>query len=685
MKKFFLISLLGVTSAFAQPFDPSGSVNMYGGMGNYPGMMGGGIGGYPGAGIGGTVGTPNFVSGNGTSLPMFETTATGSNFNLIKPNSNCPLLTQTVKEDQDAFLDIKNFLSNVGRKPECAQSAMGNMMMGSQTISMLESMLGPNSSTGTKCYSKNVEQISARNMAYYYAEKGIDQGYASPYSACSGAMGGMLSKDEAKKCIAEKYESLVETNEQVCKEVVAPQLVQAQIDKAMVDLERILVQSLSQTGPCAPEPKEAFKMTMNTFLKVKALSAVGPWGAVAGFGADLIGSLLDKLFPSDSQKAANLMNDILSEDNYEQNACLYFNIQQKMYCADQPLTVDLPAGSCNNVNVNQDMLKLMSTIKDVKKIVASSAMTSPMSPFSSPVPYGVTPINMAAASSGVDLAKFESGLDDLSKFALASEADIRERVKTLPKIQQNKELVKIDKFYKLLKDYQNYDPAQDQSGEIGQGILQGLSTLVVGLDPNQKINFEELVLKTTPGLKVDSLKQKAMANAIEQALEKNSAGSGSSPEMSRSMAKYNKYKNAMGVMAQGQFEARLNKQFKEFEAQAKFVASKEGGVIKDPVTEGMLRNLVRHCSLLQEIYDPAIEGRMPKQCERLGCGKSNKLEWFTPSSNQANLTRYKAQYCDKSLGFKRLKTVTLKILPILMERAFAEKNWKITSSFFGLV
>jgi len=662
MKKFFLISLLGVTSAFAQPFDPSGSVNMYGGMGNYPGMMGGGIGGYPGAGIGGTVGTPNFVSGNGTSLPMFETTATGSNFNLIKPNSNCPLLTQTVKEDQDAFLDIKNFLSNVGRKPECAQSAMGNMMMGSQTISMLESMLGPNSSTGTKCYSKNVEQISARNMAYYYAEKGIDQGYASPYSACSGAMDGMLSKDEAKKCIAEKYESLVETNEQVCKEVVAPQLVQAQIDKAMVDLERILVQSLSQTGPCAPEPKEAFKMTMNTFLKVKALSAVGPWGAVAGFGADLIGSLLDKLFPSDSQKAANLMNDILSEDNYEQNACLYFNIQQKMYCADQPLTVDLPAGSCNNVNVNQDMLKLMSTIKDVKKIVASSAMTSPMSPFSSPVPYGVTPINMAAASSGVDLAKFESGLDDLSKFALASEADIRERVKTLPKIQQNKELVKIDKFYKLLKDYQNYDPAQDQSGEIGQGILQGLSTLVVGLDPNQKINFEELVLKTTPGLKVDSLKQKAMANAIEQALEKNSAGSGSSPEMSRSMAKYNKYKNAMGVMAQGQFEARLNKQFKEFEAQAKFVASKEGGVIKDPVTEGMLRNLVRHCSLLQEIYDPAIEGRMPKQCERLGCGKSNKLEWFTPSSNQANLTRYKAQYCDKSLGFKKIEDSYVKDL-----------------------
>jgi len=655
MKKVFFISVLALSNAFAQPFDPSGSVNMYGGLYGGMGMGGGGIGGFPGA-VGGGYGAPNFVSSNGTSMPMFETTATGSSFNLIKPNASCPLLTQTVKEDQDAFLDIKNYLTNVGKRPECAQSAMGNMMMGSQTISMLESMLGNNSSTGTKCYSKNVEQISARNMAYYYAEKGIEQGYASPYSACSGAMGGVQSKDEIKKCIAEKYESLVETNEQICKEVVAPQLVQAQIDKAMVDLERLLVQSLSQTGPCAPEPKEAFKMTMNTFLKVKALSAVGPWGAVAGFGADLIGSLLDKLFPSDSQKAANLMNDILSEDNYEQNACLYFNIQQKMYCADQPLSVDLPAGSCNNVNVNQDLLKLMSTIKDVKKIVATSGTMTPANPMASPGSFGVMPATMPA-SSNVDLAKFESGLDDLSKFALASEADIRARVKTLPKIQQNKELVKVDKFYKLLNDYQNYDPAQDQSGEIGQGILLGLSNLVVGNDSNQKINFEELVLKTTPGLKVDSLKQKAMANAIEQALEKNSvsSGSGASPEMSRSMAKYNKYKNAMGVMAQGQFEARLNKQFKEFETQAKFVSSKEGGVIKDSVTEGMLRNLVRHCSLLQEIYDPAIEGKMPKQCEKLGCGKNNKLEWFAPSSNQLNLTKYKAQYCDKSMGFKKIE------------------------------
>ena len=670
----------------AQGWNPNQFYGMPVGAGlNYP-AMGGGLGAAPGFGY---PGSPTFVSEDGVSVPMFDQNGEGTRYNKIRPNASCPLLTQTVKEDQDAFLDIKNYLTNVVKKPECAQGSMGAMMssqMSGNTISMLESMLSTSNSNSAKCYSKNVEQISNRNMAYYYAEKGIDQAFGSPYAECNKtesteATGG--AEWDVKKCIDEKYQAIVETNRVICKEVVAPQLVQDQINKGIVELERILVQTLSQTGPCAPEAKDAFKATINTFLKVKALSTVGPWGAMAGFGADLIGNLLDRVFPNDSQKASALLEDILSEDNYEQNACLYFNIQQKMYCSQTNNVVMMPVASCNTVNVSQDMIRLLQNVKDISKVTSMAGAGNgsgtsngypgisamPGGGFYGPSGPGANPRvgngrgdNIGSPMMGMDLSAFESKLDDLSKYALASENDIRERIKTLPKIQQGKELVKVNRFYEMLKAYQDYDPAKDKTGEEGQIILSELYMLVAGPNSAQKINFDELVLSTTKGLKVDSLRQRGIASSIEQLLSQSSSGVDPSAEGSRAMAKYNKYKNAMGQQAQKQFESRLDKQFKEFENQIKFISSREGGKANDIVAEGQIRNLIRHCTLLQEIYDPKLEGRMPKQCEKLGCGDANKMNWFKPQTSQSNFSNYKSGYCDKSMSFKKIEDEYVKAL-----------------------
>jgi hypothetical protein len=680
MKKIILLSFV-LANAHAQNWNPNQFYGMPIGAGFNSPAMGGGVGGAAGFGY---PGSPTFVSEDGDSVPMFDQTGEGSRYNKIRPNASCPLLTQTVKEDQDAFLDIKNYLTNVVKKPECAQGSMGaiySSQMSGNTIAMLESMLSTSNSNAAKCYTKNVEQISNRNMAYYYAEKGIDQAFGSPYAECNKAESTEAAVEwNVKKCIDEKYQAIVETNRVICKEVVAPQLVQDQINKGIVELERILVQTLSQSGPCAPEAKDAFKATINTFLKVKALSAVGPWGAMAGFGADLIGNLLDRVFPNDSQKASALLEDILSEDNYEQNACLYFNIQQKMYCSQTNNIVMMPTASCNTVNVSQDMIRLLQNIKDISKVtsIAGSGSGSgtgtgtglgngypeisamPSSSVYGPLPRGNN--GKRNNDDEVDFSVFESKLGDLSKYAQASQNDIRDRIKTLPKIQQGKELAKVNRFYEMLKAYQDYDPTKDKTGEDGQKILGELYMLVAGPNAAIRINFDELVLSTTKGLKVDSLRQRGIASSIEQLLSQSSSGVDPSAEGSRAMAKYNKYKNAMGQLAQKQFESRLDKQFKEFENQIKFISSREGGKANDIVAEGQIRNLIRHCTLLQEIYDPKLEGRMPKQCEKLGCGDANKMNWFKPQASQSNFSNYKSGYCDKSMSFKKIEDDYVKAL-----------------------
>lgn len=665
MKTFFFLSILFSTSLWAEPVvpiynydQPNTTVPMSGGIYSPSGGIGGGIGsGVPGFGYSGNYGSP---SQNPTDGGISISNSGVTSYNIVKANANCPLLTATAKDDQDTFGDLQNYFRAISQKSECAQNGPMGFNAPQQQISQLESMLRASNSNGAKCYAKNVNMISNRNMAYYYVEKDMDINSMSPYYSCNASVLAIqalqkgiypaptITKDVIKECIKNKYENSVEENATICKEVVAPQIVQEEIDKGMIELERILVQTLTQPGPCAPKTQDTFKMVINTFLKTKALSAVGPWGSVAGFGADIVGSLLDKFFPSDAQKASALMADILSEDNYEQNACLYLTIQQKMYCEDNPIKTEVPLLTCQEMDVNKDVLKLVDSLKDLRKIAGSiSTMSSPPQEyrnFTSP------------PTEQVDYSKFEMNLDDFTKYAKASEPDIRARLKNLPKVQQAKELAKINQLYTMLDSYQNLDPANPESLNKGQMILTSLAELLLSTNKDKKIDFEDLILKTTPGVNTESIKLKGIANSIETMMASNSAASSSSPEeKSRSLAKYNKYKNAMGEMAQPQFKDRLDKQFSELKKQVLFIAKQENGVVNDSVSEGLLRNIVRHCMLLQEIYDPKLEGSIPDQCSKLNCGFENRFEWFSPKENSNNFTRYKNSYCSKNFSYAKVE------------------------------
>lgn len=448
----------------------------------------------------------------------------------------------------------------------------------------------------------------------------------------------------------------------ICQEVNAPQAVQAQINKGLLGIEELLNQAIANKEECGFKTQDLFKVTMNTFLKTKALSVVGPWGAVAGFGVDLVGNLLDKLFPSDAQKASQLMDEILSEETFEQNACLYFNVQQKLYCEEKPIEISTVQPSCQNIEVNSDLIKLIQKYKQIKKVtdsynvqptVATPGFPTMANASNSFQPMGET-MGMGASSISPE---FESALldhlDELANYAVANETELKNRVASLPKIQQKREQVKIDKFINKMKDYQNYDPEKDPEGMQGKKLINEIAGLFTAKSPDAQWDLATFVVKTTSGTKLESLKQRSIASTVEDLMAKQSGGS-SKNESSRTMARYHKYKNGMTLLAKSKFEARLDKQFQEFEKQVKFVASKDRGVVNDTVAEGQLRNLVRHCSLLQEVYDPNLEGKMPKACQKLTC-ETNKLNWFKPKASQSNYTEFKQSYCDKSLGFHKVE------------------------------
>ncbi|NOT77625.1 MAG: hypothetical protein HOP07_01330 [Bacteriovoracaceae bacterium] len=650
-------SAYGQTSLNYLPENQMPPTGMYGGAGAYPGM---------GARIGGG----SFQTGNqGESIPIFENGGSGQ-YKSVKVNSKCPLLTSTSKEDTDLFSDLKNFLSTASKQCSLSQSMNQNdPMMPNQApnVSLLETMIngGSDSSgygmetsvTGTsvKCYTQNVELIGQRNLAYYYVEKKMTASQQSPFYSCLTLTDEMMmpvSVEKQKECVAKKYESLVEENKIICKEINAPKAIQAQINKGLMGVEDILNQAIANKDECGFKSQDLFKVTMNTFLKAKALSVVGPWGAVAGFGADLVGNLLDKLFPSDAQKAADLMNEILSEETFEQNACLYYNIQQKMYCEERPVEIAAISASCQNIVVNNDLLKLIQKYKDIKKV--TDAYATPNSSWSSTpdrrMPSGAQEISPAFESELLD------HMDELSNYAVANEESLRERVKTLPKIQQGREQAKIDHFIGKMKEYQNYDPTKDATGEAAKKLVGEIANLFTA----NSWDVSMFVVRTTSGTKLENLKQRSIARTIEELMA--SRGEDLAPnESSRTMARFNKYKNGITTLAKSKFEGRLEKQFKEFETQVKFVASKDNGVIKDSVAEGQLRNLVRHCSLLQEVYDPNLEGKMPKVCEKLSCN-NNKLNWFQPKATQANFSQFKQNYCDKSLSFQRTENEFIKEL-----------------------
>lgn len=638
----------------------SNSSNANIGNGAFGGL---GVGGYPGYSNGNSNGNSNSNAGS----ISFQDSNKASKYTVVRPTADCPLLTQSAKDDQDVFSDLQSYFNSFSQKAECSQDSISTFS-GRMALTQLETMLNTTNDQGNKCYSKNVSQVTSRNMALYYIDKGLDISMTSPYYNCSLTMlsatsGTAATKDDAITCISKKFQESVELNTQICKGVVAPAQTQENINKGMVELERILINSLSQKSACAPSSQDAFKATMNTFLKVKSLSVIGPWGAMAGFGADLIGSLLDKFFPSDSQRASALLTDILNENNFEQNACLYYNIEQKMYCSDISFQVQVPNTGCNKIEVNKDLVSLMNQVKELKNVSESVQVVGNNNLYANMNGFGAANNGNSVnpTSTAIDVTKLENKIDDIIKYAKASEEEIRSRVKSLPKVQQARELSKINRMYDLLNRYQNFDVNDPALANEGQKVLEDLSPLLLG-DNNQRINFDDLVLKSTPGLKFDALKQAGISSTVETLLANSENAYKDKAEKSRSMAKYNKYKNAMGEMAQGQFKSRLEKQFDEFKKQTLFVAQKDNGVINDQVSEGILRNIVRHCTLMQEIYDPKVEGTMPRECQKFSCGNENRLNWFQPKKGQSNLTEFKKNFCEKNFSYVKIEEDFIKEL-----------------------
>ncbi len=514
---------------------------------------------------------------------------------------------------------------------------------------------------------QNVEQTSERNLAFYYLEKNIDLANSTTYSNCSVdtltlTKERIPTENEIQKCINQKYEALVEKNSTICKTGIAPELIQTQLKDSMRDLESLLIQTLSRKGSCAPKSKEAFRMAMSTFVKVKSLSVVGPWGAVAGFGADLVSTLLDKVFPSESEKASALLDDILSEDNYEQNACLYFNVQQKLYCSNESISYINKNNTCSSITEDpklDDFLKIIGKLKksispSLAQLTTSTPQFDPIAAAyeggqSKPPPFPPT-INKIEDSS----AQLEDNLDNLINSSKANHDTLYTNLGKLGKIQQAKEKQKLDLYFSLVDQYEKLDPNAAGASESISVILKGINELLTASDASKRVDFESLIFKNVPKEKVDALNQKGLALTIENIISKEEIANKQDPaEASRSMAKYNKYKNAVGSIAQRQFSNRLSKQFAEFKEQALKISKLEKGTITDVVTQGILRNVIRHCTLLQEIYAPRLEGNIPDECKKLNC--DNQLSWFTPKKDEFNFTNFKKNYCEKAVTHKNIE------------------------------
>jgi len=88
----------------------------------------------------------------------------------------------------------------------------------------------------------------------------------------------------------------------------------------------------------------------------------------------------------------------------------------------------------------------------------------------------------------------------------------------------------------------------------------------------------------------------------------------------------------------------------ELKKQVLFISQKDKGVVNDLVSEGLLRNIVRHCMLMQEIYDSNLEGNIPRECAKINC-EDKRLGWFESQKDQKNFEDYKKAYCDKSITY----------------------------------
>ncbi|MGZ3809612.1 MAG: hypothetical protein ACXVCE_16140 [Bacteriovorax sp.] len=553
---------------------------------------------------------------------------------IMKAHRDCPFSTSSSKDDQEVLGELRNFFQSFSNSPECSSMSAAGM----RTVSELQSAMSAISSDEEKCLSKNVEQTKLRDLALAFVENGMEIGPSSPYSDCNSSSlsiitGSATSKDKVMGCIADKYQSSI----QECKKGAASQSIQDKVAKGMGDLQKTLSQTLSSKVLCGPKMKEALKTAVDSFSKVKSVASILPWGAVAGVGVDLVGSTIDNYFPTDAKQASNMMDDLLNEESYERTSCLFFNIQQEMYCNDHSSVVSSDPRCAKDTSGN-DLVKLVENIHEIKK-AADVVATDGSSP----------------KTGAVDTSYLEANIDDLIKYATASEEEVRSRIKTLPKVQQAKELEKIDNFYLQLKIYEYSNPDTSMGIEVGKTALERLMPLLYSTDPSERINFEQLILKATPGLKMDAIKQRGIVKALEDLQSANA-------EEGRRLVKFDRYKNNMNELAAAKMQSQLETKFDEFKKHFDLLSKNENGASDDLIGEGMLRNIVRHCVLMQEIYDPKIEGKIPNECAKLNCGNENRMNWFMPKEGQNNVSQFKKSYCDKSLNYMKIEDEYVKEL-----------------------
>jgi hypothetical protein len=547
---------------------------------------------------------------------IFSTTLMADESEKI-PNS-CPFSVSISKDDRELFNELQNYFQMLNNNPECAQASAEGM----KTVEELKSLMTSNEG---KCFTNNIKQTKLRDAALASIDKGLNIDSSSPYKDCNFG-----SKDKMSSCVNTKFS----THTQDCKGVAISQPIQDKLTKGMGDLQKIVSKNEASKGKCGAKDDETLSVVMDT---AKTISGFIPlWGTVAGVGISLVDSAIDNYKANDAQEMANTMDALLNKDNYERVACMYYSLQQKIYCVDESNKGIISDPRCLKDNSGKDLIRLLENVQEIKK--ATDEVVGP-----------------GDSSNTADTSYLEANIEDLTKYSLASETDIRERIKTLPKIQQAKELEKINFFFKMLTIYQYSNSDTELGINAGKRALDEIMPLLYSTDPSVRINFEHLVFKSNPGLKLDVIKQRGLVFALKNFQKEN-------VEESRRMAQLSKFKSTMNEVGQSDMKSQLIKKYDGFKGHLKSVMKENKGIVSDAESEGMLRDIVRHCALMQEIYDPQLEGKIPDQCANINCGNENRLHWFIPKDSQNNTALFKKSYCEKSSNFRNIEDEYVKEL-----------------------
>jgi len=540
--------------------------------------------------------------------------------------SKCPFITSPLEEDQNVFSGLQNYFKTVSTTEECAKTSSAGM----KAIANIQSAIGAVNQGDSLCLSTTIDQEKFKNEATTDVKKGIEISQNSPFRDCNSnsltKIIGSANSEKRLKCIDDLYAKLAATNTEKCKTENVSEDTQSQVMSGVNDLQKVIASTVN--SPCGLKTKDVLKTAIEKFSKVKALTNLLPWGGLAGAGVDLLGEAIDNYMPSEVSKTKKAVQDLIDSDNYEQTACLYFYVQQQMYCSDFSQSASTTDPLCVQNPPSENFVGLLDKIQEIKK--GTDLVTS--------------------SENSLDTDFIETKIDDLIKYATASEPELRQRLTMLPKIQQASEKIKIDRFYNLLNFYASLNLENTSALILAKATLEEILSFINSKNASHIIKFDFLVFQSTPGLKLDVIKNVGMANAIRELQNSNS-------NSSRKFAKFSKYKNNMNEFSQNQIQQTLQDNFINFKNQMdKQVTSPYGkNVAIDLTTEGMLRDLVRHCVFLQEIYDSQFAGKIPQECARLNCGKENRLKWFTPVDGQESVSLFQKSYCDKTEHYKEIE------------------------------